>query len=308
MPPLDHAATWVGVHLLEVPDLGLVAVVADGAVGAVRDALGLRGLGLLGVGGLLGRLVEDADVQEFGLGLAAQQELPDARLVDDLLEIDYTDVEKPKRGRWGIDAAIAKRRNAIDLTLIQAATGLRVGEANKIKPKHVEVTDDGTMLIHATREVIKGGGNRSYSPRTVPVLDERVAERILARCNERGQEDRIIGSPTKPSTVWDESNCQDETQALYQELARDCDVPLFETARTHVWRHTLNTVLLAEVPEVVRAAFFGHTTDVNRSRYTDLSNAHTMIRAVQRLSIVQTGSSGLDSGLAGRDEMISDAS
>lgn len=231
-----------------------------------------------------------------------------ARLVDHLLQIDYTDVEKPKRGRWGIDAAIAKRRNVIDLTLIQATTGLRVSEANKIKAKHVEVAGDGTMLIHATREVIKGGGNRLYSPRTVPVLDERVAQRILARCNERGPEDRLIGSPTKPSTVWDESNCQDETQALYQELARDCDVPLLSTARTHVWRHTLNTVLLAEVPEVVRAAFFGHTADVNRSRYTDLTNAHTMIRAMGQLSLVQTGDSGLGSGLAECEEMIPDVS
>lgn len=249
--------------------------------------------------------MDDRAGEDDGKALTAEEY---ARLVEHLLQIDCADVEKPKRGRWGIDAVIAKRRNVVDLTLTQATTGLRVSEANKLRAKHVEVADDGTMLIHATREVIKGGGNRSYRPRSVPVLDERVAERILARCNERGQEDRIIGSPTKPSTVWDESNCQDETQVLYRELARDCEVPLLATARTHVWRHTLNTVLLADVPEVVRAAFFGHTTDVNRSRYTDLSNAHTMIRAVRRLSLVQTGDSGLDSGLDQLDEVVSDVS
>ena len=73
---------------------------------------------------------------------------------------------------------------------------------------------------------------------------------------------------------------------MYIELAQVLDIELLETARTHVWRATLNSLLLDSVPEVVRAAFFGHDAAVNRSAYTDLTDTSGMVTAARRLRAV----------------------
>lgn len=60
------------------------------------------------------------------------------------------------------------------------------------------------------------------------------------------------------------------------------------TARTHVWRTTLNSLLLGAVPEVQRAAYFGHDAAVNRSAYTDVTDTSEMVEAARAL----TGTTG----------------
>jgi hypothetical protein len=53
-----------------------------------------------------------------------------------------------------------------------------------------------------------------------------------------------------------------------------------------LWRATLNSMLLEEVPEVIRAAFFGHDTAVNLASYTDLTDTSSMLAAARRLRAV----------------------
>lgn len=69
-------------------------------------------------------------------------------------------------------------------------------------------------------------------------------------------------------------------------------MPLQATARTHVWRATLNSLLAASVPEVQRAAYFGHDAVVNRSAYTDVTDTSGMLADVKSL----TGATGITTG------------
>ena len=69
--------------------------------------------------------------------------------------------------------------NAIDLTILQALTGLRVGEATAITWPMVEFTDDGEMVLDRSPAIVKTRDGptprccpahcRDYeSPRTTP--------------------------------------------------------------------------------------------------------------------------------------------
>jgi len=202
-------------------------------------------------------------------------------VIDYLLELDPADGQtEPRRGRWSLKDKIAKRRNAIDLTLLQAATGLRVSEANAITwARHVETDDAGDIHVTVTKDISK-----THKERRVPVLDGRVAERLLTRQNAASsQAAYVIGSPADSAIEWDRRNCGGEVATLYVELAQSLGIELLNTARTHVWRATLNSLLLDEVPEVIRAAFFGHDTAVNRGSYTDLADTSSMVAAARRL-------------------------
>ncbi|HEY8911837.1 hypothetical protein [Lacisediminihabitans sp.] len=127
----------------------------------------------------------------------------------------------------------------------------------------------------------------THRERRVPVLDDRVAERLLTRQNAAPtQAAHVIGSPADSTTNWDRLNCGGAVAKLYVELAEALDIELLETERTHVWRATLNSLLLDEAPEVIRAAFFGHDTAVNRGSYTDLADTSRMVAAARGLRIV----------------------
>lgn len=204
-------------------------------------------------------------------------------VLDHLLELDPAEgLKQPSRGRWSLADRIAKRRNTVDLTLLQATTGLRISEANALTWDLAEVGDDGTLHMNVTASISK-----THRSRRVPVLDPQVAQRLLTRQNAapnpRGY---VIGSPADPTTPWDRDNCQKATTTLYKELAEVLGIELLETARTHVWRTTLNSMLLGDVPEVVRAAHFGHDAAVNRTAYTDLTNTSPMVNAARRLRAV----------------------
>lgn len=206
-----------------------------------------------------------------------------AAVLDYLLALDPAEGQtKPSRGRWSLEDRIAKRRNAIDLTLLQATTGLRVSEANALTWRNVETDDEGALHVIVTEDISK-----THRARRVPVLDSRVTERLLARQNAAvNSSAHVIGSPADKMIAWDRDNCQKATTQLYLEVSESLDIELLKTARTHVWRATLNSLLLDQVPEVVRAAFFGHDTAVNRAAYTDLADTSSMVNAAGRLRAV----------------------
>lgn len=171
--------------------------------------------------------------------------------------------------------SIDKRRSVIDLTLLQATTGLRITEARTLTWDNVEVDGDGQMHLTVTEEISK-----THRARTVPVLDDRVQAHLLTRRNTIGGR-YVVGAPGDPDTEWDRANALKAVKKLYIELSTDLAIPLLHDIRSHVWRATLNTLLI-ELPEVHRAAYFGHDESVNRTAYTDTTDTTAMVTAARR--------------------------
>lgn len=196
-----------------------------------------------------------------------------------LLALDPAEgVEAPKRGRWTLADRVGRRRQAVELTLLQVATGLRMTEALSVG--WGDTTDtSGVLAVTVSAEVSK-----THRARTVPVLVPAVADRLRERRDAAGGVGRVIAAPAGGEGPWDRANCSKAVALLYQEVAEACGVPLLETARTHVWRATLNGLLAGSVPEAQRAAFFGHDTAVNRASYTDVTDTSGMIEAARSLT------------------------
>ena len=214
-------------------------------------------------------------------GGVALSEADYRRVVEHLLAIDpAVGVEKPKRGRWTLADRIAQRRNAIDLTLLQAATGLRVNEARQVW-RDLMLDDADGLRVNVVKEITKGG-----TPRVAYVLNEDIAVRVRERLSQPGVgSDPLVGSPYAESAVWDLSNLTSVNRSLYLELAEDLKIAAFEKERSHIWRATLNTLLKGTVPDVMLEAQFGHTADVNRSHYTDTAMPLSVAEAaIQRLA------------------------
>lgn len=183
-----------------------------------------------------------------------------------LLDLDPAEGVVKRQGRWGFDHLVNKRRNLIALTLLQMATGMRIGESNLATwERHVRIDDDGHMLMALTPDITK-----TKRGRTVPVLDPRVQQYLLKRQNEAQAIGPVIGAPVDRFTVWDRQNCQTAVRNFYRGIAGATGVQALEQQRSHVWRITLNSLLIDTVPEVIRAAFFGHDIATNRASYTDL--------------------------------------
>lgn len=194
------------------------------------------------------------------------------RVIDHLLALDPTDVPPPRRGSRTHADRIAKRRAVIDLTLLQATTGLRVTEANTLRWD--QVTDTGDTL-HLT---VLPETSKTRRGRTVPILDPRIADRIRDR--RTPARPLVIGAPLDGTTPWDPANCRRAVAAFYPELAAVTDTPLLATARTHVWRATLNSLLLG-VPLMIRAAYFGHNEAANTRYYTDTTDTGALVTAAR---------------------------
>lgn len=197
------------------------------------------------------------------------------RSLDYLLDLDPSvGAVKPSRGRWTLDDVIAKRRAAIDLTLLQAATGLRMTEA-RLAWRSLVSDSPQAMSIDVVAAIAKGG-----IPRTAFVLEPRVAEHLRLRIAQHLDNGApIVGAPHDPATKWDSRNAARAVAALYVDMHHALGIAAFETERSHIWRATLNTMLLSTVPEVMRAAQFGHTADVNRKNYTDSALSPDMVEA-----------------------------
>ena len=90
-------------------------------------------------------------------------------------------------------------------------------------------------------------------------------------------------APAAPGKEWDLNNAEHAIKKLYHELADALDIPLLNEVSTHVWRATLNTEWLNKgVPEIQRAAYFGHSPEVNRSYYTDLTDISPLVEMLRR--------------------------
>lgn len=182
------------------------------------------------------------------------------RLLDHLLTIDVDTIELPKRSR---EAARDKIRNAIDITLLQMTTGMRLGSARQVEPHEVVDNTSGGVNLFVPAEKLKG----RKRPITFTVLDDRVGERMKALRAATPAGSYVFGSPADPTKLWDRRNCTREIERLYTALADELEIKeLREDIRSHGWRTTLNT-LYYHLPAHVRAEWFGHTEAVNQSHY-----------------------------------------
>lgn len=183
-----------------------------------------------------------------------------------LLTLDPADgVVPPKRGMYTLDDKIAVKANAIDLTLLQAFTGMRIGEAT-LATWEMATFNDNQLSIDLPPEITK-----TKNGRTVQVVNDELVDRFRSRFERaRSLTHPIIPSPAKPWTTWAPRQRNDAVKELYLLLAKDLKITKLETKRSHVWRATVNTLaMMAGVPEAIRSEHLGHTTKVNRGHYTD---------------------------------------
>lgn len=206
-----------------------------------------------------------------------------ARVLDHLLAIDPAEgVTAPRQGMYTLADKVAVRRAAIDLTILQMTTGVRITEARETTWDDVVV--GGTEDAPELRITITPERSKTRRGRTVQVLDDRAAAHLLARRQIGGR--YVIGSPARPDRPWDRDNAQKQVAALYKEIAEACAVPLLEKARSHVWRTTLNALTESTLSQEIRAAHFGHSTQENARSYTDVTRVDGMKAALQ--STLQT--------------------
>lgn len=199
-------------------------------------------------------------------------------VLDHLLSMDAEAIEPPKQMQKRlIPAFFAKRRNAIDLTLLQMTTGMRIGECRSLEP--FEVLDNAAGGVNIFIPEAKA---KNHEERTVTVLDDRVAERIRQRRNATRKGNYVLGAPADSRKRWDDSNSAKAVAALYRDLATATGVDVLEVDfRSHGWRGTLN-MLHFGLPDHIRAAWFGHTSAVNRRNYTRSNVDHSEIVARHR--------------------------
>lgn len=232
-----------------------------------------------------------------GQALTAEER---ARVIDWLLAYKPEAEPKPKRGRYTAKQRTAIRERAVEITLLQAETGLRINEACNLRRCDVDISAN-PLTVTVTPEISK-----THRGRTVPVMDARVADRIRMRLSEapQGTTALVYGAPALPERVWDASNRQKAVKALYREIAGALDIPLLREVSSHVWRATLNTEWMQRgVPDALRAAFFGHGEDVNRASYTDTSGTEALVRMLgdnaSKTTSVSKGNQGVKPGNQG---------
>lgn len=201
-------------------------------------------------------------------------------VLEHLLALDPAeDAVRPIRGRWTLADRVAKRRNVVDLALLQAASGLRSAEANLITWRHIGVdAQTGRMHIDVTREIAKGG-----IPRVALVLDQRVADRMRERQDRASKPtEYVIGAPSDAGTVWEARNRNKATAGLYVELADRLGIPALETERSHIWRTTLHALYDGTTPAAVLNSQFGHSEKTHQRHYTDASDLSALDEAARR--------------------------
>ena len=216
------------------------------------------------------------DPQAQATGPRALTEAQWEAVRDYLLARDVSKDPVSKQGRWSPEHRRATTQAAIDLTLLQMATGLRFYEAIQIE--WGMVIDDGSqMMIHVPDYITK-----TKTSRTVAVLDSQIAAHMRQR-GARLSGKFVIGSPHDPNVQWDRSNARAKTRHLYNnELSKIAPLLGQPGVGGHVWRATLNEIYLATVPEADRIKQFGHTAAVNRRHYTTSNPARIMDAAKQK--------------------------
>lgn len=194
--------------------------------------------------------------------------------------------------RGGIDdeQATAQREKCIDVTLLQAYTGLRIGEVRELSVHDVRLwgLDDGRKRFFV---IVRPEVSKTQKGRVVAIADDDVKNQVGIRLGAR-----VLSSPEEgylfPSgngTQWDRSNAQKALRRLYNELADELGIPLLREVSTHVWRATLNTIYAGEgMSDALRAKFFGHTEDANARYYMDFDAAKSLAHAFDLHTDVHT--------------------
>lgn len=201
-------------------------------------------------------------------------------VLDWLLADDWRailDEGAPVRGRYTREQRANARRSIIELTALQAASGLRIGEARTLTWDRVS---DDCSTLEVTDE-----NSKTHRGRFAPVLDRRVRDMLTARRADLGTIGLVFPSPAAddPDRIWDKSNCAKAVRSLYTEIADACGVETLRSARSHVWRTTLHTIARDRgIPMEMRAALFGHDPDTARRYYTDTNDVSGVSAAFQR--------------------------
>ena len=161
------------------------------------------------------------------------------------------------------------------LTLLQAVTGLRISEANRLRWKHVE-DDSENVIINATRDIVKGRQGKEKG-RYIPILRADVTDYL--RQHREDDERYVVGSPTTTAKPWDATNADDKVPELYRQIADETGVTILVDLRSHSWRATLHGVYADVMDARTRADIFGHTEQVADEYYNDRANVEALIRA-----------------------------
>lgn len=197
-----------------------------------------------------------------------------ARVIDFLLELDPGEgVVAPVRGRWTRETMIAKRKQLIRMTLLQAATGMRMNEARQVWQGLLHEDNNNRLAVDVVGAIAKNA-----KPRIAYVLHDGVAERLRELyLPVNDPQLPLISAPADSAKFWGRRNCTRDLTAFYLEMAERLGIAAFKTERTHIWRTTLNTLLLGVVPDAVRSAQLGHTVEVNANWYTDVRMSDEMV-------------------------------
>ena len=165
---------------------------------------------------------------------------------------------------------------ARDLILLQAGTGLRASEATSLRWDEVE--DDGeSMIVPVSAE-----RSKTRAPRRAAVVAE-VAAHLRQRHLDRPGDTFVVSAPADGAKVWEPRARDKAVAVLYVEMAEALGLDLLRRDfRSHGWRHSLNTITSDSVPVEVRSALLGHTEEVNRTHYLDLSDLTAVARAMAR--------------------------
>lgn len=208
------------------------------------------------------------------------------RVIEWLVKAD-TDEEVAAKascgGRVTREQGERKRRALVEMTLVQATCGLRVGEALALVKEDV-YEKDGDLVINVTGDVSKTDKGREV-PVVEPVGGAEAARVLRRRVMALGAGQPVFGAPIDPTKHWEERNAlkglgqkeqPEDTPSkrrrkigLYVEIANDTGIELLRKYRSHVWRTTLATAWKARgVPEAIVSAYLGHSEEVDKNSYT----------------------------------------
>lgn len=146
----------------------------------------------------------------------------------------------------------AKRQATSDLCHLLAATGVRVGEALRLRWEHVDL-DTGVVAV---------SGTKSAAARRNVNLPAWALENLHARAQRTGTEGLVFHAPTgAPEAPWDAQNC---SRAITSALA-DAGYPW---ARSHSFRKTVATLLDGAVAPIAAIADqLGHSSPTITTTY-----------------------------------------
>ena len=105
------------------------------------------------------------------------------RVIYYLLSTDVAEIfakDKTSR-RYSRENQRAKQRLVVDATLLQSVTGMRIGEIRSLRRKGVSEID-GVLIIEISPE-----DSKTKKGRRIPVLDERISERLRERLIKIGR-------------------------------------------------------------------------------------------------------------------------